>query len=53
MSEYVEARYVKSVSQDARMADQDVAAELIDDLLRDLRSLKTLNDASARTLKSI
>jgi hypothetical protein len=45
---YVEARYVKSVLREAQSADQDVACKLIDDLLRDLRSLQTLNDASAQ-----
>ena len=44
MSEYVEARYVKSVLREARLAVQKIAATMINDLLRDLSSLQTLND---------
>jgi hypothetical protein len=53
MSEYVEARYVKSVLQEARSAEPDGAAKLINDLLRDLSSLQRLSEASKQTLTSI
>jgi hypothetical protein len=53
MSEYVEARYAKLVLREARLADQDAACKLINDLLRDLSSLQTLNCSSARTLTSL
>ena len=53
MSEYVEARYVKSVLQEARSAEPDGAAKLINDLLRDLSSLQRLSEAREQTLKSI
>ena len=47
MSEYVETRYVKSVLREARLAVQKIAATMINDLLRDLSSLQTLNDQCA------
>jgi hypothetical protein len=53
MTEYVEARYVRLVLRKAQAAESDVASQLVHDLLRDLHSLQTLNDAGARTLRSI
>jgi hypothetical protein len=53
MTEYVEARYVKFVLRKAQSAESDVASQLVHDLLRDLHSLQTLNDAGAQTLRSI
>ena len=43
MSEYVEARYARLMLREARLADQDVACKLINDLLRDLSSLPKSN----------
>jgi len=48
MSEYVEARYAKLVLREARLAEEDVASKLINELLHDLKSLQNLNSASAR-----
>jgi hypothetical protein len=53
MSEYVEARYVKLVLQEARSAEPNVALKLIYDLLRDLSSLRKLSEAREQTLTSI
>jgi len=53
MSEYVEARYARLMLREARLADQDVACKLINDLLRDLSSLPKSNCASAQTLTSL
>ena len=53
MSDYVEARYVKSVLDDACSSEQDEAAKLINDLLRDLESLQSLSYAGTQTLTSI
>jgi hypothetical protein len=53
MSEYVAARYAKSVLQEARSAEPDVATKLINDLLRDLSSLQGSSDASAQTFTAI
>jgi hypothetical protein len=54
VSEYVEARYVKFVLRKAQLAEHPLAAsQMINELLRDLSSLQTLNDASAQTLASI
>jgi hypothetical protein len=53
VSEYVEARYARSVLQEARSAEPDVAAKLIDELLRDLSSHQRLSEASQQTLASI
>jgi hypothetical protein len=50
MSEYVEARYVKIVLQEARSAEPNVAAKLIYDLLRDLSSLQRLSEAARADL---
>jgi hypothetical protein len=47
VSEYVEARYVKSVLREARSAVQEITATMINDLSRDLSSLQTLNDQCA------
>jgi hypothetical protein len=41
MSEYVEARYVKLVLREARLAEEDVASKLINELLHDLNRFKT------------
>jgi len=53
MSEYVEARYAKLVLREARVAKEDVASKLVNDLLRDLGSLQELNSAGAQALTSI
>ena len=53
MSDYVEARYAKLVLQEARLAREDVASKLVNDLLRDLGSLQKSNAARARALTSI
>jgi hypothetical protein len=53
MTDYVEARYVKFVLRKAQAAESDVASELVHDLLRDLHSIQTKNDAGAQTLRSI
>jgi hypothetical protein len=53
MTDYVEARYVKLVLRKAQAAESDVASELVHDLLRDLHSIQTKNDAGAQTLRSI
>jgi hypothetical protein len=53
MSDYVEARYVKSVLERARSSEQDEALELVNGLLRDLSSLESLSDTGTQTLTSI
>jgi hypothetical protein len=53
MSEYVEARYARLRLQEARIANEDQASKLVNDLLRDLSSLRTLNTARAQALTSI
>ena len=53
MSEYVEARYAKLVLCEARVAKDDVASQLVNDLLRDLNSPQELNPARARAVTSI
>jgi hypothetical protein len=53
MSEYVEARYAKLVLREARLAKEDVASKLINDLLHDLKSFQNLNSARAQALTSI
>ena len=53
MSDYVEARYAKLVLREARLAKQDFAPRLVNDLLRDLGSLQESNAARARALTSI
>jgi hypothetical protein len=53
MSEYVEARYAKLVLREARLAKEDVASKLINDLLHDLKSFRNLNSARAQALTSI
>jgi hypothetical protein len=45
MSEYVEARYAKLVLREARLAKEDVASRLINDLLHDLKPFQNLNFA--------
>jgi hypothetical protein len=53
MSEYVEARYARLRLQEARGAEEDQASKLVNELLRDLRPLGTLNAARARALTTI
>ena len=53
MSEYVEARYAKLILREAEVAKDDLAAKLVNDLLRDLNSLQRLNSARAQALTSI
>jgi hypothetical protein len=53
MSEYVESRYAKLVLQEARLAREEAASRLVNDLLRDLGSLQRLNSARAQALTSI
>jgi hypothetical protein len=53
MTEYVEARYVKFVLRNAQAAESDEACQMVHDLLRDLHSLRALNDAGAQTLRSV
>jgi hypothetical protein len=53
MSEYVEARYAKLVLREARLAGEDVASKLINDLLHDLKSFQNLNSARAQAVTSI
>ena len=53
MSEYVEARYAKLVLREARVAKDDVASQLVNDLLRDLNSPQELNSARAQAVTSI
>ena len=53
MSEYVEARYARLRLQEARLANEDQASKLVNDLLRDLSSPRTLNTARAQALTSI
>jgi hypothetical protein len=53
MSEYVEARYAKLVLREARLAEEDVASKLINELLHDLKSFQNLNSARLQVLTSI
>jgi hypothetical protein len=53
MSEYVEARYAKLILSEARVANDDIAAKLINDLLRDLNSPQKLNSARTQAVMSI
>jgi hypothetical protein len=53
MSEYVESRYAKLVLREARLAKEEVASRLVNDLLRDLGSLQRLNPARAQALTSL
>jgi hypothetical protein len=53
MSEYVEARYAKLVLREARLAEEDVASKLINELLHDLKSFQNLNAARARAVTSM
>jgi hypothetical protein len=53
MSEYVESRYAKLVLQEARLAEEDVASRLVNQLLRDLGSPQGLNSARTQALTSI
>jgi hypothetical protein len=53
MSEYVEARYAKLVLREARLAEEDVASKLINELLHDLKSFQHLNSARAQAVTSI
>jgi hypothetical protein len=53
MSEYVESRYARMVLQDARVAQEEVASRLVNELLRDLGSFRTLSSARAQALTSI
>jgi hypothetical protein len=53
MSEYVEARYAKLVLREARLAEEDLASKLIDELLHDLKSFQNLSSARAQAVTSI
>ena len=53
MSEYVEARYAKLVLREARLAEEDVASKLINELLHDLKLSQNLNSARAQAVTSI
>jgi hypothetical protein len=53
MSEYVESRYAKQVLREARLAEEDVAFRLVNELLRDLGSHQKLSPARAQALTSI
>jgi hypothetical protein len=53
MSEYVEARYAKLILSEARLANDDIAAKLINDLLRDLNSPQKRNSARDQAVISI
>lgn len=53
MSEYVEARYAKLVLREARLAEEDVASKLINDLLHDLKAFQNLNSARALAVTAI
>jgi len=50
MSNYVEARYAKLVLEEARLAKEDMASKLVNELLHDLGSLQESNAARARAL---
>jgi hypothetical protein len=52
MSDYVEVRYAKLVLQEARLAKENIASKLVNELLHDLGS-QELNAARARALTSI
>ena len=45
MSDYVEARYAKLVLREARLAEEDIASKLVNELLHDLGSLRESNAA--------
>jgi hypothetical protein len=53
MSEYVEACYAKLVLREARLAEEDLASKLINELLRDLKSFQDLNSARVQAVTSI
>ena len=53
MSEYVEARYAKLVLREARLAEENVAAKLINELVHDLKPFHNLNSARAQAVTSI
>jgi hypothetical protein len=53
MSEYVEARYARLVLREARLAEEDLASKLINELLDDLKSFQNLNSARAQAVTSI
>ena len=53
MSEYVEARYAKLVLREARFAEENVAAKLINGLLHDLKPFHNSNSARAQAVTSI
>ena len=53
MSEYVESRYARQVLQEARLAKDDDAFRLVNDLLRDLGYPQRLSPARAQALTSI
>ena len=53
MSEYVEARYAKLVLREARLAEEDLASKLINELLHDLKSFQNLNSARTQAVTSI
>jgi hypothetical protein len=53
MSEYVEARYVRLVLREARLAEEAVASKLINGLLHDLKPFQNLNSARAQAVASI
>jgi hypothetical protein len=53
MSDYVEARYAKLVLEEARLAKEDRASKLVNELLHDLGVLQESNAARARALTSI
>jgi hypothetical protein len=53
MSEYVEARYARLVLREARLAEEEVASKLINELLHDLKSFQNLNSARTQAVTSI
>jgi hypothetical protein len=53
MIEYMEACYAKRLLREAQAAPDDIAAELVNDLVHHLGSLKGSNSARARALASI
>jgi len=53
MSEYVEARYARLVLREARVAKDEMASKLVNDLLHDLGSFRTMNSARTQALTSI
>jgi hypothetical protein len=52
MSEYVEARYAKLVLREARLAEEDVASKLINELLHDLKSFQNLNSQNLNSVRA-